>query len=202
MLTSLIDTILSIVNSLGYFGIFLGMAIESSFFPFPSEVILIPAGALVAQGNLNFLVVLISAVAGSLVGACINYFLAFFFGRSALELILRKYGKFLFLTNKTLDKTDNYFKRYGEITTFLGRLVFGVRQLISLPAGFAKMNFLRFSLYTSLGAVVWSFILISIGYFFGSYGMNLTNSLTLVLIILAIIVGIIFYRSSRKAGPT
>ncbi|MBU2616907.1 MAG: DedA family protein [Nanoarchaeota archaeon] len=198
MFSSIIDAILSTVNSLGYFGIFIGMIIESSFFPFPSEIILIPAGALIAQGKLSFLIVFFSAILGSLVGACINYFLAFFIGRTAIELALDKYGKFLFLTNKTLKKTDKYFENYGEITTFLGRLIFGVRQLISLPAGFAKMNFWRFAFYTSLGAGVWTIILLSIGYLFGTSGMNLTTNLTFVLLAVALIIGILFYKYSRK----
>ncbi|MBU2615945.1 MAG: DedA family protein [Nanoarchaeota archaeon] len=198
MFSSIIDAILSMVNSLGYLGIFIGMIVESSFFPFPSEIILIPAGALISQGKLNFLLVFLSAVFGSLIGACINYFLAFFIGRNAIELVLDKYGKFLFLTNKTLKKTDNYFENYGEITTFLGRLIFGVRQLISLPAGFAKMNFWRFAFYTSLGAAVWTIILLSIGYIFGTSGTNFTTNLTFVLLAIALIIGILFYKYSRK----
>ena len=198
MFSSVIDAILSTVNSLGYFGIFIGMIVESSFFPFPSEIILIPAGALISQGKLNFFLVFISAVFGSLIGACINYFLAFFIGRNAIEIVLDKYGKFLFLTNKNLKKTDNYFENYGEITTFLGRLIFGVRQLISLPAGFAKMNFWRFAFYTSLGAAVWTIILLSIGYIFRTSGTNLTTNLTFVLLVIALIIGILFYKYSRK----
>ena len=164
----LVNTILSIINELGYWGIFLGMTIESSFFPFPSEVILIPAGALVAQGKMTIFPVFFAGLFGSLTGALINYFLALFLGRTAIDLLVSKYGKILFISQKQINKSDEYFKKHGDITTFLGRLIVGVRQFISLPAGFSKMNIFKFSLFTGLGAGVWAIILIYIGYFFGS----------------------------------
>ena len=98
-----IETLLLIINQLGYLGIFLGMTIESSFFPFPSEIILIPAGALVAQGKMSFLLVLLAGILGSLVGAFINFFLALYLGRTTVEFLLSKYGKVLFLSKKSLE---------------------------------------------------------------------------------------------------
>jgi membrane protein DedA with SNARE-associated domain len=187
----LINWILEIVNQLGYFGIFLGMTIESSFFPFPSEIILTPAGALVAQGQMSFALVLFFGVLGSLVGALINYFLALFLGRTAINFLIKKYGSFLFLKESSLKKSDIYFKEKGEITTFVGRLIPVIRQLISLPAGFSRMNLAKFSFYTSLGAGIWSLVLISLGYFLGNNSELLKQNLNIISLAFTII-GVLF----------
>ena len=148
---------------LGYLGIFLLMAIESSFIPFPSEIVLIPAGYLAYQGEMNIFLILISAVLGSLVGAFVNYFIALYLGR---RFILR-FGKYFFIKEETLAKLDAFFQNHGHISTFTGRLIPGIRQLISIPAGIARMNKMEFTLYTTLGAGIWSLILILLGYFIG-----------------------------------
>ena len=196
--SSIVIFLLNIINEIGYIGIFVGMTIESSFFPFPSEIILIPAGALVASGEMNFFLVFISALLGSLAGAIFNFFLALYLGRTAIDFILSKYGKFFFISKKQVRKSDDYFKKYGEITTFVGRLIPGVRQLISIPAGFSKMNFPKFILFTSLGAGIWSLFLISTGYFFGenylliNENMGIVNLLFLLLPLLIIIIYILW----------
>ncbi|MBU1252406.1 MAG: DedA family protein [Nanoarchaeota archaeon] len=198
-LFSVTNWIVSLINDLGYFGIFLGMTLESSFFPFPSEIILIPAGALVYQGEMNFFLVFFFGLLGSLVGACINYFIAFFLGRTAVDLLLDKYGGFLFLTKAKLRKADKYFENYGEITTFVGRLIFVVRQLISLPAGFARMNFKKFILYTALGAAIWTAILILVGYFLGNTDIStIMKFITILLIGISILIVIIYRKFKRK----
>lgn len=148
---------------LGYPGIFLLMAIESSFIPFPSEIVLIPAGYLAYQGEMNIFLILISAILGSLVGAFVNYFIALYLGR---RFILR-FGKYFFISEETLAKLDAFFQNHGHISTLTGRLIPGIRQLISIPAGIAKMNKVEFTLYTALGAGIWSLVLILLGYFIG-----------------------------------
>ena len=194
----LTETLLSIIKEIGYLGIFIGMVIESSFFPFPSEVILIPAGALVARGEMSFFLVFIAGLLGSLVGAWINFFLALFLGRKTIDFLISRYGKFLFINRKNLRKTDNYFKKHGEVTTFTGRLIPLVRQLISLPAGFAKMNFLKFSVFTALGAGVWTVILIYIGYFFGSNVQLFMKEVIALLLIISLTIILIYYLIKRK----
>ncbi len=169
--STLTQNVLLLIKGLGYLGIFIGMAIESSFFPLPSEVILIPAGVLIAKGEMNFFLVFLASIVGSLIGAWLNYFLAMFLGRTTIDFLVGKYGKFLFLSGRELNKTDRYFDKHGEITTFVGRLVPLIRHLISLPAGFARMNFFRFSLFTALGAGLWTLVLIAVGYFYGSSGV-------------------------------
>jgi len=187
--------LLSIINELGYLGIFIGMTIESSFFPFPSEIILIPAGVLVAKGEMTFILVFLAGLLGSLSGALINFFLALYLGRTTVDFLISKYGKVLFINKEKLKKTDNYFKKHGDITTFIGRLIPMIRQLISLPAGFSRMNLFKFCLFTSLGAGLWTAILIYIGYFFGNNSVWLNenlNILTLILLLFSLIVVIIY----------
>jgi len=197
-ISSIIENIISLINDLGYLGIFIGMTIESSFFPFPSEVILVPAGVLISRGEMSFLLVFLSGLLGSLVGASINYAIAFFLGRTTVDFIVDKYGKFLFITSKKIKQSDKYFKEHGEITTFIGRLIFVIRQLISLPAGFSRMNFWKFLLFTGLGAGIWTLILILTGYFFGNAEVNfLTKLISLFIAGITILIAVI-YSKIRK----
>lgn len=197
------NAILSIINSLGYFGIFLGMTIESSFFPFPSEVILIPAGALISQGQMSFMPVIIAGILGSLAGALINYYLAFFLGRKTIDFLVKKYGCVLFLNQEKLKNTDKYFYEHGEITTFVGRLIPVIRQLISIPAGFSKMNLFRFSIFTTAGAGIWAVILIFLGYLLGENSNWIQSnlkyiSITITLISAIIILLYIIYKKKKN----
>ena len=197
----LVEVLLSIIRELGYFGIFVGMTLESSFFPFPSEIILIPAGALVARGEMIFIFVFLAGLLGSFVGALINFFLALYLGRTTVNFLISKYGKFLFINNSRMKKTDDYFRKHGEITTFVGRLIPIVRQLISIPAGFSKMNLFKFCLFTSLGAGLWTAILIYIGYFLGdnySWLNRNFNITTLIVLLLSLIIIMIYILWNRK----
>lgn len=154
----------------GYPTVFALMTVESSFIPFPSEVVMIPAGFLAARGALTLgapvpdlcLAVLIG-VAGSLAGAYINYALARWLG----EPFLRKYGRFFFLKPQLLARSQEIFRKYGAPATFVCRLLPAIRQLISIPAGLAEMPMGSFTAYTALGAGIWSAILAGVGFFLG-----------------------------------
>lgn len=161
----------------GFLMVFILMTIESSFIPFPSEVIMIPAGFMACRGELYFgqpqidiTIVFICGLTGSLVGAYINYYLAMALGRP----FLYRYGKFFLIKPGVLSRAEEIFLEYGEITTFICRLLPGIRQLISLPAGISRMPLSRFTLFTGLGAGIWSLILLGIGYYFGSLFVDMS----------------------------
>ncbi len=164
MLESMVMWIVHTVGQLGYAGIVAMMFLESSFFPFPSEVVIPPAGYLAARGEMNLAAVIACGVAGSLAGALFNYWLAARWGRG---LFLR-YGRYLLLKESGLDQADRFFARHGHISMFVGRLLPGIRQYISLPAGLARMNLTIFSTFTAAGAGIWVVVLALIGYWVGN----------------------------------
>lgn len=153
----------STVGQWGYPGIVILMALESSFFPFPSEVVIPPAGYLAATGKMNIGMVILCGTLGSLLGAIFNYWLAMRFGRPFFE----KYGRYLLVSHRAMEKADRFFERHGHISTFVGRLLPGIRQYISLPAGLARMNIFAFCAATVLGAGIWVLVLAALGYWFG-----------------------------------
>jgi membrane protein DedA with SNARE-associated domain len=159
----LLNYLVYLIEKLGYLGIFIAMFLESTFVPIPSEVIMIPAGIAVYKGSLNLYITIAVGVLGNLLGALFNYFLCAYFGRP----ILFKIGKYIFLKEQTIIKIEEYFKKHGEISTFVGRLIPGVRHYISLPAGIAKMNLKAFCFYTFSGSFIWVTILTYLGYAIG-----------------------------------
>ena len=197
MLSSVVDFIVQTVGSLGYLGIFLMMFLESSFFPFPSEVVMIPAGYLAYKGEMNIYIVILLGVLGSLSGALFNYYLAIKFGRK----FLIKYGKYFFIKEPTIIKMEEFFKSHGHISTFSGRLIPAVRQYISFPAGLARMNLFIFCIYTSLGAGIWVIILTLLGYFLGGNEALIKEYLHYIIIgilVSLVVLGIWYYNRVKK----
>jgi membrane protein DedA with SNARE-associated domain len=163
MLHEIINWLVATIGSMGYIGIFLLMALESSIVPIPSEIIMPPAGYLVHEGKMDMTLVILSGTFGSLFGAYLNYFAAHYLGRP----FLLKYGRYVLITPEHFIRVENYFASHGEISTFIGRLLPVIRHLISIPAGLANMNHVKFTVYTLLGASIWVSILTWIGYFIG-----------------------------------
>lgn len=151
------------IGAMGYPGIFLLMAMESSVIPVPSELVMPPAGYLASKGEMSILIAILCGTIGSLLGSYCMYFAAQYLGR---PLIIR-YGRYVGISDEKLTKVELYFATHGEISIFIARLLPVVRHLISLPAGLSKMNHARFSAYTLLGAGLWVTVLTYIGYYIG-----------------------------------
>ena len=201
MFSEIVKFIVDSVAGMGYPGIFLLMFLESSFFPFPSEVVMIPAGYLASKGEMNIVMAVLSGIAGSLGGALLNYYLALWVGRK----FLLKYGKYMLIHERTVFKMEQFFEKHGHISTFSGRLLPGVRQYISLPAGIAKMNINQFMFFTSLGAGIWVVILTLLGYFLGenealvkTYMKEIGVLLVIGLVVLAALYILIMRRRAGK----
>jgi len=159
----IVTTIVDAISGFGYIGIFIMMFLESSFFPFPSEVVMIPAGYLIFTGEMEWTPVLAASILGSIGGALLNYYLAVSLGRK----VLVKYGRYFFMDEQKMEKLESFFIRHGAISTFSGRLIPGIRQYISFPAGLARMNLMPFLLYTGTGAGIWAFVLTILGFVIG-----------------------------------
>ncbi len=155
------------MDNMNYGTVTLLMTIESSFIPFPSEVVVPPAAykALEEDSNMNIVLVVVFATLGAIIGAVINYFLALWLGRPIIyKFVETRFGKMCLLSKEKVEKAEQYFDKHGKSSTFIGRLVPGIRQLISIPAGLAKMNLVSFVSFTALGAVIWNIILAVLGY--------------------------------------
>ena len=197
MLRDLAQDLVDLIFDWGYVGIFLLMAVESSFIPFPSEIILIPAGYLASKGEMSISLIFGAALSGSMIGAFINYYLALLLGRR----LLVKYGKYFFIKESALEKMEEFFLKHGAISTFTGRLIPGIRQLISIPAGLSRMNLAKFSLYTSLGAGIWAMILIMLGFMIGD-NQELINiylkQITIFVVVSILVLAVFYYRYQKR----
>lgn len=197
MIHEIAQYLLNTIGSMGYLGIFFLMFLESTFFPFPSEIIMVPAGYLAFKGEMNLYIVVIVGIIGSVVGALFNYYLAMHFGRK----FILKYGRYFFIKKETLDKLETFFFKHGELSTFNGRLIPGIRQLISLPAGLARMNIVKFSLYSALGAGIWVIVLVALGYLLGSNEALISEylrSATVIALISVILITIFYVVRNRR----
>lgn len=157
------------MQNISYLTVFLLMMIESTVLPMPSELVIPPAAWLAAKGDMNVVGVILAGTTGALTGATINYFLGYTLGRKVIYLLAdTKWAHLIFVTREKVEKAEKFFINNGKTSTLIGRLVPGVRHLISIPAGMAKMNFGAFLLWTFIGAGIWNIILALLGYFFYS----------------------------------
>lgn len=201
------------LDHLNYWTVTLFMAIESSFIPFPSEAVVPPAAWKAAvTGEMNVFLVVVFATLGALIGAFINYYLAVWLGRPIVyKFANSRIGHMCLIDEAKVQNAEKYFDKHGAVSTFIGRLVPAVRQLISIPAGLARMGLGRFVLYTSLGAGVWNAILAALGYYMASIPglqteeavMNkvkeYSSEIGIVFVVLAVaIVAYLIYKGVKK----
>lgn len=189
---AVVQWLVAFVEHLGVLGIFIMTFLESTFMPIPSEITMIPAGYLVQQGKMDFITVLLASIVGTVGGAYFNYWIARHFGRG---LFLR-YGKYFLMTPAKLQKLESFFEKHGAISTFIGRLIPGVRHYISFPAGLAQMKRRTFIIYTALGGAIWMTVLITLGYHIGENRALMVKWLPLIkggmlLVILVLVAGYI-----------
>lgn len=197
------------LENLNYWTITLLMAIESSVIPLPSELVVPPAAYKAAAGELNIYLVVFFSTLGALIGSTINYFLAILIGRPIVYRFANsKFGHMLLIDEAAVKKTEAFFDKNGAISIFTGRLIPGLRHLISIPAGLARMNLGKFLLYTTIGAGLWNVILAAIGYYLESVVpkemllskvQEYSSHLGTAFIILGVLIfGYIIYKAFKK----
>jgi membrane protein DedA with SNARE-associated domain len=195
LLKWLVDTI----GTMGYPGIVFLMFIESTFIPLPSEIVIPPAGYLISQNKMSWAGVILSGTVGSLLGALFNYCIAVYLGRP----FILKYGKYFGVSQKHFFQGEKFFLRHGNISTFIGRLILGLRHYISFPAGLCRMNLAQFSFYTAAGASIWVAILAYIGYFVGNNEEKVVEvarqwSIVVIIGCIVLVIGYIFWHRRRS----
>lgn len=200
MIQQAIDWLVAFVHHFGYWGIFIMTALESTFVPVPSEVTMVPAGYLVQQGQMSLWAVLFASITGTLVGSLFNYWIARHYGRRFLQA----YGKYMLFGQDKMVKLDRFFARHGEVSIFTGRLIPGVRHVISFPAGLAHMDIKKFAFYTGVGGGIWMTTLVMIGYIIGDNKALVKHYMpyvtTAFLVGIVMLVGFYIYRHRKNLG--
>ncbi len=206
MLERFIEWLLNSLLALGYPGIVVLMAMESSILPVPAELVMPPAGYWVAKGEMGAVAAVAAGVVGSILGSLANYFLALWLGRG----LVRRFGRYVLISERSLERSERYFAAHGEISVLLGRMLPVVRHLISIPAGLARMSLVAFVVYTGVGATIWCAILVWIGYFLGRHEgvlrqaevRHYVGQALLVLVpVLGLVIGIYVWRQRHRKGP-
>jgi membrane protein DedA with SNARE-associated domain len=178
------DIAINWINSIGYWGILLGMVLESACIPIPSEVIMPFGGYLVSTGHLNIIGVIVIGTLGNIIGSLIAYAVGLWGGKRFID----RFGKYVFLSKKHLESAEKWFDKRGEITVFVSRILPAIRTFISLPAGIARMSLSKFLIYTAIGSVIWSSILTYVGYVLGNNWDHIQNFLHPIAYVVAAIV--------------
>lgn len=199
IINNLANFIIQIISNSGYLGIFALMVAESALIPIPSEIIMPFSGYLVFTGKFNLIGVIIAGGVGNLAGSLIAYFIGIKLGRA----VILKYGKYFLLKKSHLDWAESFFEKYGNKTTFVTRLLPGIRTYISLPAGIAKMDLKKFSLYTFVGSIIWSAMLTYVGVALGEEWTKIRQyseyiDVAVIIGIIIVIIIIVKKRIGRK----
>ncbi|WP_228212133.1 DedA family protein [Acinetobacter stercoris] len=182
--------IIQIMEQLGYFGILLLMFLDNVFPPIPSEIIMPSAGFSASQGQLTLYGVILAGSSGSLIAAALLYWIGYQFSHDSIFKYVDRYGKYIFIQQKDIQKALVFFEKYGHRIVFFGRMIPAVRSLISIPAGMSRMPFWKFMFYSALGTIIWTTFLACIGYYFGQNKIlmdKIISHLSLVIITLAVI---------------
>lgn len=187
------------MNSLGYLGVGALMFLENIWPPIPSELIMPLAGITSAQGELQLAFVILAGTIGSVLGTLIWYFLGYFLGKERIEKFVDRHGKWLTLTRADIERADSWFDMHNTSAVFFGRLIPGVRTVISLPAGVSGMRFVPFLVWTSLGSLLWTAFLACIGYYLGENYAQITHYIGYVVpIFILLILAIYIYRFTKQ----
>ena len=195
MIEWLSNLVISMIKASGYWGVFFTMAVESACVPFPSEVIMPFAGFVVSEGKMTLWAVTMAGALGNLAGSIVAYLVGAFGGRPFLE----RYGKYLLISHKKLELADSWFNRYGSKAVFFSRMMPIIRTFISLPAGIARMNFLKFVGYTLVGAIPWCLLLAYIGVLLGPQWEKIKPYFHILDILVAVAVGaVVIYFVMRR----
>ena len=180
------------MDHITYSSVFLLMVIESTFIPFPSELVIPPAAYKAANGDMNIFLIIIAGSLGAIVGSMFNYYMAKWLGnRILIKFANTRLAHLMMIDQTAIEKTEHYFLKHGKTSTLIGRLVPGIRHLISIPAGLANMKMRDFILFTAIGATAWNLILALLGYFFYSQ-KNILDKYYKELIIIIIAIGCIY----------
>ncbi len=191
--------ILSLIDSYGYLGMFLGMILEAVIIVIPSELILATGGILASRGVFNFFLTFLVGLLGSVFCAIIIYFMGYYGGRT----FIKKYGKYFFMKEEDIDKTDSWYNKYGLLTAAFGRNIPIVRTLISLPIGIARISFVKFLIYTTIGSIPWTFVFVYFGYSLGNNWTILKTSIDklkipIILLIIIFVISKIFKQIKKR----
>jgi membrane protein DedA with SNARE-associated domain len=199
IINNLANFVIQTISNTGYLGIFFLMVAESSLIPIPSEIIMPFSGYLASTGKLNPIFIILVGSIGNLIGSLVSYFIGIKLGR---EFIV-KYGKYVLLKKSHLEWTESYFKKYGDKSTFVSRLLPAIRTYISLPAGVAKMNLKKFSIYTFAGSIIWSTMLTYVGTTLGDQWTRIRHYSDYIdgAVIIGLVIIIIIIAKKRIAKP-
>lgn len=201
MLELIGSTIIRFIDTLGYFGVFLLMTLESALIPIPSEITMPFSGSLVVLGTFNFWIVVLVGTIGNLVGSLLAYWLGWWGGETVVRTVIVKYGKYFLISEHEYDQSERWFRKHGEIIVFVSRILPILRTFISLPAGVAKMKLVKFIIYTTIGSLIWAYFLTSIGVVLGNNWESLQvyfHKFDLVIVAAGIIAVIWYIRHKWK----